>query len=146
MTPAELKARRVNLGLSVKALAEVLSISEKNATRWEFGTGAPKDWTWISEVLDALEEYQDELTAQMVETTLDAWDNTGEAVLITFTTRADFYRWKPEARDHQWPGRDLYGVPFELHLAAAARAAFTLRTVHGRPTPITPAPSAGGLL
>lgn len=130
MTPVELLARREALGLSLNALGEVWDVRSQSISRWEFGRNPPKDWSWIEASITAMEHYQAELVAQMVKTTKEILNETGEAALVTFNSRGAFYRWHPEARDKEWPGGGQ-GVPVELHRAATARAATELRILHG---------------
>lgn len=130
MTPVELLARREALGVSLNALSEVWGMRYQSIARWEFGRAAPKDWAWIEESLTHMEEYQDDLVAELVEVARTLHTETGEAALVTFHSRGAFYRWHPEAREKQWRGSGK-GVPVELHRTAAARAAYELRTVHG---------------
>lgn len=130
MTPVELVARREALGLSLNALGEVWDVRTQSISRWEHGTNPPKDWSWIDASITALEQYQAELVDQMVKTTKEILNDTGEAALVTYKSRGVFYRWHPEARDMEWPGGGQ-GVPVELHRAATARAAAELRITHG---------------
>lgn len=130
MTPVELLARREALGLSLKALGEVWGVRPDSIARWEFGRNPPKDWTWIAETITSMEEYQDDLVAELIEASRRVHADTGEAALVTFHSRGAFYRWHPEARGKQWRGSGQ-GVPVELHRTATARAAYELRTVHG---------------
>lgn len=130
MTPVELLARREALGLSLKALGEVLKVRPDSIARWEFGRKPPKDWSWIAEAIASMEEYQDDLVAELVDTSRTLHAETGEAALVTFHSRGAFYHWHPEARSKQWRGSGQ-SVPVELHRTAVARAAYELRTVHG---------------
>lgn len=130
MTPVELLARREALGLSLKALGEVWGVRPDSIARWEFGRNPPRDWTWIAETIASMEEYQDDLVAELVEVARTLHAETGEAALVTFDSRGAFYGWHPEAREKKWRGSGK-GVPVELHRTAAARAAYELRTVEG---------------
>lgn len=139
MTPVEMMARREALGLSRKALAEVLNIREENVNRWEFGKNHPRDWSWIDEALTALEDHQETLIEEMVTSATERHQGTGELVLMTFHSRRDYYRWLPEARQKEWaPG--VQGIPVELHRSATARAAAQLRRQYAEPVQVHAAP------
>lgn len=142
MTPVEMMARREALGLSRKALAEVLNIRDENVSRWEFGKNPPRDWSWIDKAMSALESHQETLIEEMMASATETWRETGDLVLMTFHSRRDYYQWLPEAREKEWaPG--VTGVPVELHRAATARAAAQLRRQHNQPVQIDAAPSPG---
>lgn len=139
MTPLELKARREGLGLSIAALAEALNVAEKNLTRWEFGKNPPRSWEWIDQALTSFEDYRMQLATSMVDEALEAMEANGEAVVLTYASRGDYYFWRPDAREHQWPG-EAVGVPVELHRSAAAYAKYLLRTGHDLSVPMMAAP------
>ncbi|MGP9587221.1 helix-turn-helix domain-containing protein [Micrococcaceae sp. AOP34-BR2-30] len=129
MTPVELKARREALGLSIKALGEVLGVRTQSITKWEFGENPPRDWSWIDDALTGMEQYQDQLTEELVAAAKVTYEQTAEAALVTYGSRGDFYHWYPEAREREWPSAGL-GVPVEIHRAATARAARGLRRIY----------------
>lgn len=130
MTPVELKSRREALGLSIKALGEVLDVRTQSITKWEYGENPPRDWNWINDALTGMEEYQDQLTEELIAAAKATYEETAEAALVTYSSRGDYYHWYPEAREKEWPtaGR---GIPVELHRAATARAARELRRICG---------------
>ena len=130
MTPVELKSRREALGLSIKALSEVLDVRTQSITKWEFGENPPRDWSWINDALTGMEQYQDELTDELIAAADATYAQTSEAALVTYASRGDFYYWYPEAREKEWPSAGL-GIPVELHRAATARAARQLRRRYG---------------
>lgn len=143
MTPVELKARREALGLSLKALGEVWGVRPQSITSWEEGFKAPRDWSWVTASISAMEDYQDDLTDQMITTGKETHADTGEAALITYDSRGSFYRWHPDAREKEWPGGGQ-SVPVELYRTAAARAGRQLRRLYGEEAvSLVEVPSAG---
>lgn len=140
MNPISMKARREALGLSRDALADTLGVREQNVTRWEHGKNPPRDWTWIDSALTRLEDYRERLVEELVAETLRVRDESGAALLLTYSTRGSFYRWHPEMEEPDL-GDGVALIPVELHRSATAEAARRLRVVHGVSALIEAVPS-----
>lgn len=134
MNPIELTARREALGLGIGALANHFGVREQSVHRWEVGSYEPKDWGWIEEGIQDLEDYQDKLVQQMIEVADAAHAADEELALVTFSTDAHYWDWDKEAGEKK--------IPVGFHRAATAQALRLLKTKYSEAVSISRAPRA----
>ena len=72
MTPAELRARRVGLGLTQGDVARLMEVDPRTVRRWESGAARAPDELRVR--LDALTDRRDQIT--------DGWVESGGPILI----------------------------------------------------------------
>lgn len=125
MDPAELRTRRIGLGLSQSELAEILGTTQIVVSRWETGRRAPRDPDGIRRVLD---EYE----ARLLDIT-DGLVGAAEDGRAAMAPPGAVYRVYADADAYQRHCPYARAVPLGVHTMAVARAAALVRSAGRAP-------------
>lgn len=115
MSPAELRARRLALGLSQRGLADSAGVAQNTVSTWE--TGTRRIPAGVASEVEALEARAEDLTKTLVDEALGT-PGIGEAVLRVWPDDEALWAANPALR----------GLPTQVHHVATVRAAARLRT------------------
>lgn len=114
MSPAELRARRLALGLSQRGLADAAGVAQNTVSTWE--TGTRRIPAGVASEVEALEARAEALAKTLVDEAAGT-SGIGEVVLRVWPDDEALWAANPELR----------GLPTQVHHVATVRAAARLR-------------------